>query len=92
MPNELAQQRREELENLTQRYDDLPAEAILKEDLLRTGMAFTEEALRYAAEYKRKSYFIFSFDMVPIDAMQHTENLRAPEEIRFSGGGNHYAS
>ncbi len=78
--------RRERIRRLQREFADLPAEAVLKEDLLRTGMAFTTEALRYCADFKTKSYFIFSFDMVPIESMSNEENLRAPEEVQFSGG------
>ncbi len=77
---------RAELERLAREYDDLPPEAILKEALLTAGLAFTQRALRHCADSKRKSYFIFSFDRVPIASLAHQENLRAPEEIRFSGG------
>ncbi|MGE3166382.1 MAG: radical SAM protein [Planctomycetota bacterium] len=90
METELARSRARELAALANQYDDLPREAILKEDLLRLGMSFTLDALRYAANFKTKSYFIFSFDMVPIESMQQGENLRAPEEIRFSGGPDGY--
>ncbi len=83
---QLAQDCRREHERLERKYDDLPREAILKEDLLRTGIAFSSEALRFCSEFKTKSYFIFSFDMVSIESMGQEENLKAPEEIRYSGG------
>ena len=90
LTNELHSERLEELERLADQFDDLPREVLLKEDLLRLGIAFDEEALRFCSEFKTKSYFIFSFDMVPISEMQGEENLRAPEEIRFFGGENQY--
>ncbi len=74
------------VEQLAERYPDVPVEAIVKEDLLRRGMSWTREALEVAARFKRKAYFIFSFDMVPISGMGQEENLKAPEEIRLSGG------
>lgn len=77
---------RSEIDRLEDLYADLPREVLVKEDLLRTGLGFTRDALAFCAEHKTKSYFIFSFDMVKIDAMENEENLRAPEEIRFSGG------
>lgn len=85
-----ARETRAELDRLGREYADLPPEVLVKEDLLRTGLAFTRDALEYCAEYKTKSYFIFSFDMVEIGEMQNQENLRAPEEIRFSGGAAGY--
>jgi hypothetical protein len=74
------------IEQLARRYPDIPLEAIFKEDLLRRGMAWSREALEVAASYKRKAYFIFSFDMVPISAMGQGENTKAPEEVRLAGG------
>ena len=74
------------VEQLAQRYDDVPVEVIVKEDMLRRGMAWSPEALEVAARYKRKAYFIFSFDMVPISAMNQDESKLAPEEVRLCGG------
>jgi hypothetical protein len=89
-PTDLHRERLALLERMEQQFPEIPPEAILKEDLLRTGIRFDEEALRFCAEFKTKSYFIFSFDMVPISDMEQGENLRAPEEIRFSGGDHRY--
>jgi len=75
-----------EIEKLAERNPDIPIEAIFKEDILRQGMAWSPEALAAASEFKRKAYFIFSFDMVPISDMERKENLHAPEEARLSGG------
>ena len=75
-----------EIEDLCTRYPDIPIEAIFKEDLLRQGMAWTPEALKAAAKSKLKAYFICSFDMIPISAMEQQEHSRAPEEIRLLGG------
>jgi hypothetical protein len=75
-----------EVESLAEQYPDIPIEAIFKEDLLRRGMAWTAEALETAARFKRKAYFIFSFDMIPISEMEQKEHKRAPEEIRLIGG------
>ncbi len=74
------------LDGLVSRFPDLPPEAIFKEDLLRTGVSFSEDALRVSAGYKPKAYFIFSFDLVPIADMTQEENLRAPEEICLRDG------
>jgi hypothetical protein len=71
---------------LAERFADLPLEALFKEDLLRRGVAFTDAALQWCARFKPKAYFIFSFDLVPLDAMPQGENLRAPEEIALVGG------
>jgi hypothetical protein len=49
-------------------FPDVPPEAVLKEDLLRTGLAFDHAALsdNLDGEVKPKSYFIFSFDQKPL--------------------------
>jgi hypothetical protein len=74
------------VETLACRFPDIPVEAIFKEDLLRRGMAWSREALSVAEGFKRKAYFIFSFDMIPIEQMPQNENTKAPEEIRLAGG------
>ena len=79
-------QRLDRVETLIEEYPDLPPETVFKEDLLRTGVSFTEDALCVASGFKPKAYFIFSFDLAPISAMKRSENLRAPEEICLLGG------
>jgi hypothetical protein len=79
-----------DIEELAGRYPDIPIEAIFKEDLLRRGMAWTPDALDIAGNYKRKAYFIFSFDMVPISGMGRKEHTKAPEEIRLVGGPHNF--
>jgi hypothetical protein len=74
------------VERLIAEYPDLPHEAIFKEDILRTGLAFSPEALALAAGHKPKAYFIFSFDMLPLSEMQGGEGWKAPEEIRLLNG------
>jgi len=75
-----------EIEILAKRNPDIPFEVIVKEDILRCGISWSPEALAIAAEYKNKSYFIFSFDMAPISSLENKENIKAPEEIRLVGG------
>jgi hypothetical protein len=74
------------VEDLIRRYRHLPQEAIVKEDLLRSGVAFTREALALAAQHQNKAYFIFSFDMVPFEQMTEREYAKAPEELCLEGG------
>lgn len=68
-------------------FDDLPIEAVVKEDCLRRGVWFEPETLRLGHAYARKSYFIFSFDHLPLEQMEE-ESVRddAPEEIQLEGG------
>jgi hypothetical protein len=79
-----------EIEGLSERYPDMPIEVIVKEDLLRRGMAWTPEALDVAAGFKTKAYFICSFDMVPLSELGQREHLKAPEEVRLTGGPYHF--
>ncbi|MFL5936192.1 MAG: radical SAM protein, partial [Gaiellaceae bacterium] len=76
------------VESLIARYPDIPPEAVLKEDLLRTGIAFDESALtdNLDGDVKPKSYFIFSFDQKPLAQLGEAKLRRPPEEIALSGG------
>src|SRR5689334_5595426 len=74
------------VESLIKRYPHIPQEAIIKEDLLRTGVCFTDAALEIAAAHQSKSYFIFSFDLTPFEQMQGKEYRKAPEELCLEGG------
>jgi len=71
---------------IIERHPTIPPEAVIKEDLLRTGLAFTPAALQLAAQFKAKAYFIFSFDLVPLAEMGQQEHWKAPEEIWMEGG------
>ena len=75
-----------EIEAAAAAHPTLPREAVIKEDILRTGIAFSAQALQLAAQYKAKAYFIFSFDLVPLKEMEHKEHWNAPEEIWLEGG------
>ncbi|MCB1324413.1 MAG: radical SAM protein [Spirochaetales bacterium] len=75
----------QELEELVARYPNLPAEAIVKQDLLRLGMAFDAASLG-GASFKEKDYFIFTFDHVPLGEQDEQIRFRIPEEIRLRGG------
>lgn len=69
-----------------EKYPDIPKEVILKEDILRLGLRFTEAALKAAEGCREKVYFQFSWDRAPIEGMEKQENLRVPNDIRFRGG------
>jgi hypothetical protein len=75
-----------EVERLAAEFDDLPVEAILKQDILRLGVSFSDDALRISSGYKPKDYFIFSFDYVRLEEMSEGEAYRSPEEIKLTGG------
>src|SRR6478735_6402891 len=80
--------RRSLVESLVERYPDVPPEAVLKEDLLRTGIAFDDTALsdNLDGEVKPKSYFIFSFDQKPLTELGEAALRRPPEEVALTGG------
>src|SRR5213593_4826345 len=71
-----------------ERFPQIPREAVLKEDLLRSGIAFDESALtdNLDGDVKPKSYFIFSFDQKPLAQLGEAATRRPPEEIALTGG------
>jgi hypothetical protein len=76
------------VEDLMGRFPHIPREAVLKEDLLRGGIAFDESMLTDgdAGEVKPKSYFIFSFDHRTLPELGEAALRRPPEEVVLSGG------
>src|SRR3954452_9409153 len=80
--------RTELLEGLMAGFPHVPPEAVIKEDLLRTGIAFDASALtdNLDGEVKPKSYFIFSFDQKPLTELGEAALRRPPEEIALTGG------
>ncbi len=80
--------RSELVESLIERFPQLPREAVLKEDLLRSGIAFDTSALtdNLDGEVKPKSYFIFSFDQKPLAELGEAALRRPPEEVALTGG------
>ncbi|PCI30613.1 MAG: radical SAM protein [SAR324 cluster bacterium] len=76
------------LQALKTKYQDIPLEAIIKQDILRLGIYFSEDSLRIASGFKPKDYFIFSFDLVTLEDMEQNTShlLKAPEEVRLFGG------
>jgi len=84
--NRAASQRYDEVLTTAATFPDIPLEAVFKEDLLRLGVRFSPAALRLAARFKPKSYFIFSFDLAPLEELDADAKLHAPEEIALVGG------
>src|SRR4051812_9887784 len=76
------------VEDLMARFPDIPPEAVLKEALLRSGIAFDDSALtdNLDGEVKPKSYFIFSFDHKPLAQLGEAARRRPPEEVALTGG------
>jgi hypothetical protein len=88
MSTAAAESRTALVEELMARFPHIPREAVLKEDLLRTGIAFDDSALtdNLDGEVKPKSYFIFSFDQKPLAELGEAARRRPPEEIALTGG------
>ncbi|PJZ30638.1 radical SAM protein [Leptospira kmetyi] len=74
------------LEEMERKYKSIPMEAIVKQDILRQGIHFLKEAFDVSGEYKTKDYFIFSFDHIPLSELGEGADVKAPEEIKVSGG------
>ncbi|RHX89591.1 radical SAM protein [Leptospira stimsonii] len=74
------------LEEMERKYKSIPMEAIVKQDILRQGIHFLKEAFEGNGEYKTKDYFIFSFDHIPLSELSEGADVKAPEEIKVSGG------
>ena len=70
------------VESLMDRFPSVPREAVLKEDLLRTGIAFSRAALsdNLDGTVKPKSYFIFSFDQQPLAGEDEQQDRRPQKE------------
>src|SRR3954471_10520406 len=70
------------------RFPAIPREAVLKEDLLRTGIAFDDSALtdNLDGEVKPKSYFIFSFDQKPLAQLGEAARRPRPGESARTAG------
>jgi len=82
------QSRTDLIEDLMGRFPHVPREAVIKEDLLRGGLAFDDSALtdNESGEIKPKSYFIFSFDHRTLPELGAAALRRPPEEIVLTGG------
>src|SRR3954462_12708364 len=76
------------IEDLMGRFPHVPREAVIKEDLLRGGLAFDDSALtdNENGDVKPKSYFIFSFDHRTLPELGEAALRRPPEEIVLTGG------
>jgi len=76
------------VEDLMERFPHVPREAVVKEDLLRGGIAFDDSALsgNEDGDVKPKSYFIFSFDHGTLPELGAAALRRPPEEIVLTGG------
>jgi hypothetical protein len=67
------------LEDLFQRFPDVPREVVLKVELLSLGHWFTDAALEATVGSQVKSYRLFSYDLVPMSQMERNESRKVPE-------------
>jgi hypothetical protein len=82
----MIKQQAEDLQHHIETFADLPAEAIVKSDVLRRGINFETDVFDKSEAYKPKDYFIFSFDLIPLAEQSEETVFKAPEEIRIQGG------
>lgn len=74
-----------ELESCFSRFPDVPREAIVKNDMLRLGLKFTEAALKKTEGCRVKSYRLFTYDKVKYDQLKDAP-FKAPEDLDIVGG------
>lgn len=87
MPEAETTSKRKELEGLFKQFPDVPREVIIKEDVLREGVAFTQPALEYGGTRRTKLYGggLFTYDYVrPEEALDIIG--RVPDEIQIHKG------
>lgn len=75
-----------ELEEYFTHFSDMPREVIVKEDVLRLGVRFSQAALDLTPGCRVKSYRLFSYDSVKIDDMKRQEASSVPEDMKLFGG------
>jgi hypothetical protein len=78
--------RRADLESMAKKYPDAPMEAIIQDDLLRCGVAFTESALRILEQYATKTYNLFTFDFQATEDVPDRAFIRVPDQLHYTGG------
>jgi len=84
----MAEEPRQRIGTSFDKYPEVPREVILKEDMLRLGIQFSEEALEMAKGCRPKSYYLFSWDRMSRDEMEKDESYRTPDDLFFYGGPN----
>ncbi len=75
----------DQIEEMIQKYKEIPIEAIIKQDILRLGLNFDPSVLKNN-DFKTKDYFIFTFDHISLLEQSNEYRFKVPEEIKISGG------
>lgn len=78
--------RRAEIELIAKKYPDVPIEAIIQDDLLRCGVAFTEAALLVLEPFATKTYNLFTFDLADTEDIPGRASIRVPDQLHYAGG------
>ncbi len=86
MNNEKNITRREEIEKLARLIPDATFEAILQNDLLRTGVSFSSKALDYLEPFATKTYNLFTFDLQESEKVPGRASVRVPDQLHYTGG------
>ena len=68
------------------KYADVPREVILKEDLLRRGVTFTDAAMEAARGCRTQAYYLFSYNISAHHDLKAGMSTAAPEDFLFRGG------
>ncbi len=74
------------IETYASMYPDVPKEVILKEDLLRRGVALTDAAMEAAKGSRTQAYYLFSYNISGHHDLKDGVSTAAPEDIVFRRG------
>ena len=74
------------LEGYFNKYPDVPKEVILKEDLLRQGINFTRGSVGNGADFRYKTYFLFTYDKTLRSELGEKDTFTVPEDLRLRSG------
>jgi hypothetical protein len=74
------------VDTYARKYPGVPKEVILKEDLLRLGLAFTDAAMEAARGCRTQAYYLFSYNISHHDDLKKGMSTAAPEDLIFRGG------
>jgi len=82
----MPEERIKEIERLAMKYPLTTMEAIVKSDVLRMGLNFTESALEKTEGCAVRTYRLFTYDRAEFDQFKKGEPFRVPEVLSIQGG------
>jgi len=74
------------VDQYARKYPGVPKEVILKEDLLRLGLTFTDAAMEAARGCRTQAYYLFSYNISSHADLKKGMSTAAPEDLVFRGG------